>query len=121
MRLLLRCSTALWRRGVPQRVAAAVFEFPQREEFPREQPVWFLLRQYSTGTQSTSGFIAAGVFYRLAEHHVGVDPLLSCTFYFLQNKIEYRWSKNCSVGNPPPRGNPGLKRTRTDTILKKFY
>jgi hypothetical protein len=27
---------------------------------------------------------------------------------------------NCSVGNPSPRENPGLKRTRTDAILKKF-
>jgi hypothetical protein len=27
---------------------------------------------------------------------------------------------NCSAGNPPPRGNPGLKRTRMDAILKKF-
>jgi hypothetical protein len=27
---------------------------------------------------------------------------------------------NCSVGNPPPRGNPGLKNTWKDSILKKF-
>jgi hypothetical protein len=27
---------------------------------------------------------------------------------------------NCSAGNPPPRGNSGLKRTRTDAILKKL-
>jgi hypothetical protein len=27
---------------------------------------------------------------------------------------------NCSAGNPPPRGNPGLKCTQTDAILKKF-
>jgi hypothetical protein len=27
---------------------------------------------------------------------------------------------NCFAGNPPPRGNPGLKCTRTDPILKKF-
>jgi hypothetical protein len=27
---------------------------------------------------------------------------------------------NCSAENPPPTGNPGLKRTRTDAILKKF-
>jgi hypothetical protein len=25
---------------------------------------------------------------------------------------------NCSAGNPPPSGNPGLKRTRTEAILK---
>jgi hypothetical protein len=27
---------------------------------------------------------------------------------------------NCSAGNPPPRGNLGLKRTQTHVILKKF-
>jgi hypothetical protein len=41
-------------------------------------------------------------------------------FYFPQSKIEYRWSKNCSAGNPPPNVNPGLKCTRTNAILKKF-
>jgi hypothetical protein len=39
---------------------------------------------------------------------------------FPQSKIEYRRTKNCSAGNPPPFGNPGLKRTRTDAILKKL-
>jgi hypothetical protein len=34
---------------------------------------------------------------------------------FPQSKIEYRWSKNCSAGNPPPFVNPGYKST-----LKKF-
>jgi hypothetical protein len=28
--------------------------------------------------------------------------------------------ENCSAGNPPPRGNPGLKCTRIDTIWTKF-
>jgi hypothetical protein len=27
---------------------------------------------------------------------------------------------DCSAGNLPPRGNPGLKRTQMDAILKKF-
>jgi hypothetical protein len=27
---------------------------------------------------------------------------------------------NCSAGNPPPIGNPGLKVTWTNAILKKF-
>jgi hypothetical protein len=27
---------------------------------------------------------------------------------------------NCSAGNPPPRGNPGLKRSWMDAILKNF-
>jgi hypothetical protein len=39
MRLLLQSSTALRRRGVPERVAPAEFGFLQRGEFPREQPV----------------------------------------------------------------------------------
>jgi hypothetical protein len=29
--------------------------------------------------------------------------------------------KTCSPGNPAPRRNPWLKRTRTDAIVKKFY
>jgi hypothetical protein len=33
--------------GVPERVARAVFGFPQRREFPGEQTVWCLLRRYS--------------------------------------------------------------------------
>jgi hypothetical protein len=41
-------------------------------------------------------------------------------FYFPQSKIEYRRSKNCSAGNPPPIVTPGLKCTRTDAILKKI-
>jgi hypothetical protein len=28
---------------------------------------------------------------------------------------------NCCAGNPPPRGNLGLKINQTDAILKKFY
>jgi hypothetical protein len=54
MMLLRWSSTAFWRKGVPERVATAVFGFPQGGEFPREQPDWFLLRWYSTGTQSIS-------------------------------------------------------------------
>jgi hypothetical protein len=33
--------------GVPERVAPAVYGFPQRREFPGVQTVWCLLRQYS--------------------------------------------------------------------------
>jgi hypothetical protein len=53
--------------GVPERVALAVFGFPQRREFPGEQTVWFLLRRGGIQkTQSTSG----NRFF--APHHVGV-------------------------------------------------
>jgi hypothetical protein len=45
---------------------------------------------------------------------------LLSVFYFPQSKIEYRRSKNCSAGNPPPNVNPGLKCTRTDAILKNL-
>jgi hypothetical protein len=51
MRLLLRSSTALRRRGVPERVDPAEFGFPQRGEFSERKP-------------------APAVFYRYAEHHV---------------------------------------------------
>jgi hypothetical protein len=38
-----------------------------------------------------------------------------------QNKMCFASKqKFSSAGNPPPRGNPGLKHTRTDNILKKF-
>jgi hypothetical protein len=39
---------------------------------------------------------------------------------FPQSKVEYRRSKNCSAGNPPPFVNLGLKSTRADAILKKI-
>jgi hypothetical protein len=45
-------------------------------------------------------------------------PNLLPMFYFPQSKIEYHQSKNCSAENPRPFVNPGLKRTRTDAILK---
>jgi hypothetical protein len=48
-----------------------------------------------------------------------VPQRLLSVFYFPQSKVKYRWSKNCSAGNPP-FVNPGLKCTRTDAILKKF-
>jgi hypothetical protein len=50
----------------------------------------------------------------------GFPLRLLCAFYFPQGKIEYRRSKNCSAGIPPPRGNPELKHTRTNAALKKF-
>jgi hypothetical protein len=87
--------------GVLGRTAPAVFGFPQRGEFPREQTVWFLLPCYSKYTKH----LRKPVFFWLrrysinADHHVGV---LLCG------------------GNHTPRGNPGLKCTRMDDILKKI-
>jgi hypothetical protein len=46
------------------------------------------------------------------------QPNLLPVFYFPQSKIEYRRSKNCCAGNPPPFVNPGLKSTWMDTIFK---
>jgi hypothetical protein len=87
--------------GVPERVAPEVFGFPQRREFPGEQTVWCLLQRYLFEIRrSTSGnrFFAPAVF----------------------SSRRAPWGGNCSAGNPPPRENPRLKRTRTDAILKKF-
>jgi hypothetical protein len=86
--------------GVPERVALAVFGFPQRREFSGEQTVWCLLRQYSKilrAPQETVFFCSGGILF-----------MQSTTWVF------------CSAGNPSPRGNPGLKRTRRDDIFKKF-
>jgi hypothetical protein len=85
--------------GVPGRTAPSVFIFPQRGEFPREQTGWFLLRQYS----------------KYAEH-LRKPFFYSGGILFTQSTM---WVF-CSSGNPPLRGNPGLKCTRTDDILKKF-
>jgi hypothetical protein len=85
--------------GVPERVAPAVFGFQQRREFPGEQTVWCLLRRYS----------------KYAEH-------LRKPYFFGSGGILFTQSTTwvfCSGGNPPPRGNAGLKRTRTDAILRK--
>jgi hypothetical protein len=46
------------------------------------------------------------------------------TVFFFTPAVFYshRAPRGCNgpVGNPPPRGNSGLQRTRTDAILKKF-
>jgi hypothetical protein len=85
--------------GVPGRAAPAVFGVPQREEFPGEQTACFCSGGIRN-TQSTSGnhFFASG----------GILFTQSTTRMF------------CSAGNPPHRGNPGLKCTQMDYILKKF-
>jgi hypothetical protein len=109
MRLLLHNSTALWRRGILERVALAVFGFPQRGEFPGEQVFapavfnryaqhlrkpFFLLRRNSRDTQSPTWV------------------LISCYLvHFISRRAKSNTAraKNCSLGNPPPKGNPGLK------------
>jgi hypothetical protein len=75
--------------GVPGRTSLVVFGFPQRGEFPREQTVWFLLRQYS----------------KYAEHIRKLVFFCSGGILFMQSTM---WVF-CSAGNPPHRGNPGLK------------
>jgi hypothetical protein len=87
------------KEGVPGRTAPAVFGFPQRGGFPGEQTVWFLLRRYSKYAEHPrKAFFCSG----------GILFTQSTTWVF------------CSAGNPPPRGNSGLKSTRTNEILKKF-
>jgi hypothetical protein len=54
--------------GVLERVAPAVFGFPQRGEFPGEQTVWFFLRQYS----------------KYAEHHMYSSIVLLIFLYSWQ-------------------------------------
>jgi hypothetical protein len=85
--------------GVPGRTALSVFGFPQRGEFPGKQTVWFLLRRYSKYAEHLKKpfFCSGGVLFTQSN-----------TWVFF------------SVGNPPPRGNPGLKCTRTDDISTKF-
>jgi hypothetical protein len=112
---------------------------PQRREFPGEETVWFLLQWYLKYAEHLRKpvFLLRRYFIH-TEHHVGVMSgaffYPSCTlnksakvplrllsvFYFLPSQIEYRWSKNCSTGNPPPFENPGLKCTQTDAILKNM-
>jgi hypothetical protein len=77
--------------GIPERVAPAVFGIPQRREFPGEQSVWFLLQRYSKYAEHPRKpvFCSGGILFTQ-----------STTWMF------------CSAGNPPRRGNPGLKCTR---------
>jgi hypothetical protein len=86
--------------GVQERVAPVVFRFLQRREFPGEQTVWCLLRRYLkyAAHLRKPAFFSPAVFYSRRAPR-------GC---------------NCFEGNPPPRGNPGLKRTWTNAILKKF-
>jgi hypothetical protein len=59
--------------GVPERVARAVFGFPRRREFPREQTVWCLLRRYSKFSEHLRKPVFLLRRYSIhAEHHVGV-------------------------------------------------
>jgi hypothetical protein len=121
MRLLLWSSTTVLSRGVPERVALAVFGLHREGNFLESNLSGFC----SGGSQQVRKapqeiVLCSGDILETPEHHVGVDQLLSSTFYFLQSKIKYGQSKNCSARNHPTRGNPGLMHTLTDVILKKM-
>jgi hypothetical protein len=61
--------------GVLERVAPAVFGFPQRRKFPVEQTIWCLLKRYSKYAKHlrTPVFLLRPYLYSIyAEHHVGV-------------------------------------------------
>jgi hypothetical protein len=62
--------------GVPERVAPAVFGFPQSREFPGEQTVWCLLRRYSKYAEHLrKPFFLLRRYSIHVEHHVGVTAL----------------------------------------------
>jgi hypothetical protein len=59
--------------GVPERVALAVFRFPQRRELSGEQTVWCLLRRYSKYAEHLRKLFFLLRRYSIhAEHHMGV-------------------------------------------------
>jgi hypothetical protein len=97
-----------------EKVALLVCGFLQRRKFPREQTVWCLLRRYWKYTEHLRKpvFCSGGILFTLRTTWV------FCTGGILFT-LRTMWVF-CSVGNHPPRGNPGLKCTRTDTILKKI-
>jgi hypothetical protein len=120
---------------IPQRVAPAVFATPQRREFTREQTVTFCSGGIRNSAEkgifqgANCQVFAPAVFkicraprvflYRFEHFPVVMVRVSTMLIYLLKiRQIEYGQSKNCSAGNPPPRGNPGLKCTRTDAILK---
>jgi hypothetical protein len=98
--------------------------------------LFFLLRQYSIHADHHVGVdqllfcyvwhIFLSVMLDRRPHSLTLNksaktPMrLLSVFYFPQSKIEYRRSKNCSAGNPPPIVNPGIKCNWKDAILKKF-
>jgi hypothetical protein len=59
--------------GVPERDARAVFGFPQKREFPREQTVWSLLRLYLKYAEYLRKLVFWLQRYSIhAEPHMGV-------------------------------------------------
>jgi hypothetical protein len=92
---------------ISQRATCLVFApaiFNRYAEHLRK--LFFFLRRYSRDTQRTMWVL------------ISCCLIMSCTFYLPQSKIEYCWSKNCSAGNPLPRGK--LKRIQDGRHLKKI-
>jgi hypothetical protein len=86
-------------KDVLQRVAPAVFGTPQRREFPREKTVLFLLRLYSKYAEHPQRLL----LYSFAHFPVVMVRVATLLIYLSKiRQIEYRQSKNCSAGNPPP-------------------
>jgi hypothetical protein len=95
--------------GVPERVAPAVFGFPQRKEFPREQTFWCLLWPYLKYAEHLRKPVFFLRRYSIhADHHVGVTALREIllleeiqgysaprrTFFNLSNRIYWPISLN---------------------------
>jgi hypothetical protein len=142
MRLLLRNSNARWRRMFRRELLGRFSELRREGNFQGSKLSGFCSGSIQN-TQSTSEnrfFVAPAVIYSCRAPcgccwHIFLLVMLDkqpCTaklllyaklrllsgFYYSLSKIEYCRSKNCSAGNPPPFVLPGLKRTRTDAILK---
>jgi hypothetical protein len=133
MRLLLWNSNACWRRMFRRELLRRYSELRREGNFPGSK-----LSGFCSGGNRNSAekgisrgancqVFAPAVFeirraprvflYRFA--HFSCSHGQGCnTAYIKIRQIEYRRSKNCSAGSPPPRGNPGRKCTRTDAILK---
>jgi hypothetical protein len=127
MRLLLQNSNARWRRMFCRELLCQYSELRREGNFQGSKlsgfcsggirntqstmciPQWFPAFSCSHGQGCNTAYM-----YTLLK----ICQILLPVFYFLQSKIEYRRSKNCSAGNPPAFVNPGLKRTRMDAILK---
>jgi hypothetical protein len=96
MRLLLWSSTALWRRVFLRELLRQYLDFCSEGNFPESK---------------LSGFCSAVFEIHRAPQETG--------FYLLW-RYSIHAEQRMGAGNSPLRRNPGLKRTRTDAILKKF-
>jgi hypothetical protein len=93
--------------GISQRATCLVFDPAVLNRYAEHlRKLVFLLQWCSRDMQSTTWVLFS-----------------CCLAHFISHRAKSNTpcqSKICSARNPPSRGNPGLKRTWTDVILKKF-